>query len=281
MRKPLPKEETPRSPFIIELILFMIVASVMFSVLVYMQRASKLIAYYSDRIDVLTNELSEYKEKVDILENELDELQMQDSFEQAFVVTQSHTPVANYKRDSNVQTIPNVMTQKYWDPSDPEVQNVTYASKEQLTELVEWIIDKRWSLEDPNHPIMQSIDTIMQVEAEYNISAITQLTILTWESGFCDIYRGEDGWPEEYMSENNAAGIDKPDGSPRHFDSVDECILYLGHLLRETYIDELGLETLDEIGDRYNGARWTECIRGTTLEYNKKLEEIINLSSCQ
>mgnify|MGYP001087024876 CR=1 FL=1 len=286
MRKPLPMQEErePRSTSLIEVILLLITICILTVFLAYMKDMVELVSSYSHKVEMLTNELGEYKDKVDALEGEIINLRMNDEQQDASFVLQNYsTTTVNTAdmRNGNVQAIPQIMRMKNWNPESPEVQNVTGASKEHVEELIKWIIDKRWSLDDPNHPVLQSVDTILEVESKYDISVTTQLSILTWESGFCDIYRGEDGWPEEYMSCNNAAGIDMSDGSPREFKSLDECISYVGYLLRESYIENHGLETLDEIGKRYNGPHWTNCIRETTLEYNAKLEEIINLSSIQ
>lgn len=287
MRKPLPKEEHEpkivKSTSLIEIILLVITISILTVFLTYMNDTVKIVSFYANKVEMLTNELGEYKDRVDSLESRLIDIQMKDEEDAEFVLQDSTASVIDSGAvgNGNVQAISYLSNMKEWDIYSPEVQNVTGASKEDVKKLIEWIIDKRWSLEDPDHPILQSIDTILEVEKCYGISVTTQLSILTWESGFCDIYRGEYGWPEEYMSCNNAAGIDMSDGSPRYFESLDECILYVGYLLRDSYIETYGLETLDEIGERYNGSHWTSCIRETTLEYNEKLDEIINLSSVQ
>lgn len=77
------------------------------------------------------------------------------------------------------------------------------------------------------------------VENTYGINGIYLLAIFTNESGF-----------GEYMiRNNNAAGI-KIGGEYVNFNSINECILYLGKLLFK-YSNEYNLSTFEEIGSRY------------------------------
>ena len=79
----------------------------------------------------------------------------------------------------------------------------------------------------------------VEVEETYGINGLYLLAIFTKESSF-----------GEYMIRpNNAAGLTKG-GRYCTFDSISECILYLGNLLR-IYDESYDLQTFEEIGSRY------------------------------
>ena len=79
----------------------------------------------------------------------------------------------------------------------------------------------------------------VEVEETYGINGLYLLTIFTKESSF-----------GEYMIRpNNAAGLTKG-GRYCTFDSISECILYLGNLLR-IYDESYDLQTFEEIASRY------------------------------
>lgn len=156
-----------------------------------------------------------------------------------------------------------------FDPqNDFSVENTTGASREHLSELINWIIDKRGL--SPNNEMLDTIDALITVESEYGISATVILSIITWESGFCE------GWPSEFENANNAMGI-MGDGGARQFDSVSDCVLYAGKLLRNSYVDK-GNNTINEIGPIYctGDSEWAAKISRTTEDYNEKLAEIMN-----
>lgn len=82
-------------------------------------------------------------------------------------------------------------------------------------------------------------ETFETVETEFGINGLYLLTIFTNESGF----------GENNVRANNAAGI-KIGGEYTSFDSINDCILYLGELLK-TYDDNYNRDTFSEIGERY------------------------------
>ena len=119
--------------------------------------------------------------------------------------------------------------------SSREVTNMT---ADEFNELIEDICDYRDQDYD-THPFYNTGKTLVEVEEKYEINGIYILTIFTIESGL----------GENMIRKNNAGGITK-NGTYAEFETINDCILYLGQLL-EKYSDKYGLETFPEIGSRY------------------------------
>ena len=128
--------------------------------------------------------------------------------------------------------------------SSREVTNMT---ADEFNELIEDICDYRDQDYD-THPFYNTGKTLVEVEEKYEINGIYILTIFTIESGL----------GENMIRKNNAGGI-KNNGTYAEFETINDCILYLGQLL-EKYSDEYGLETFPEIGSRYleNYVSWAK-----------------------
>ena len=128
--------------------------------------------------------------------------------------------------------------------SSREVTNMT---ADEFNELIEDICDYRDQDYD-THPFYNTGKTLVEVEEKYEINGIYILTKFTIESGL----------GENMIRKNNAGGI-KNNGTYAEFETINDCILYLGQLL-EKYSDEYGLETFPEIGSRYleNYVSWAK-----------------------
>lgn len=164
-----------------------------------------------------------------------------------------------------------------WDADDRAVTNITGATPEQLNTLIYQILESRFGYSDEDHPLSEAGELLSQIENEFGVSATFILSIVTWESGFCDY----DNWPDSYKWSNNCAGIMKG-SNPRYFENINECISYLGKLLREVYIDNHDLEYVSDIGVMYcETPQWGEKIESTMMDYNDQLYDIINLEETQ
>ena len=93
------------------------------------------------------------------------------------------------------------------------------------------------------------------VEQEYNVNGLYLLGIASIESGW--------GTSNLAIKSNNVYGL-----IGMKFDSVDDCTMYMGKLLRNSYIDK-GYDTLSKIQTKYcpnGGSKW---INDTTWCMNK------------
>ena len=82
---------------------------------------------------------------------------------------------------------------------------------------------------------------LVKMEAEYNVNGLFCLAICVQESGF--------GTSKAAIERNNLFGFIR-ESKLMYFDTVEDCIMFWGKLLRNFYIDD-GLDTIDSIQDRY------------------------------
>lgn len=180
------------------------------------------------------NELNEYIAK---LEDEIAEKER---------LVQTNVQMANeYKRRyESVPVIVNSIRLLSLNnaPKEPEEIDVSKSTtttgftEDDFNELIEIIADHR----DIDNCIFSGTgNSFVEVEERYGINGLYLLAIFTNESGF----------GEKNIRTNNAAGI-KIGGEYTSFDSINDCILYLGKLLK-TYDEKYKRDTFSEIGDRY------------------------------
>ena len=239
---------------------------------------------YSDYYELkYKTEISELELNIQELKNEIEDLKLTikrkdeeiDKLNDVKVTVQrSVTPAVTLSNISEPIKV-DIAT---WDFQGTEVTNVSNATPEQLNILIKQILENRNGFYDENHPLAYMGDTLSYIENEEGISATFILAILTWEAGFCAY---DDGWSDEYRNSNNCAGI-MDDEDPRYFKNINECILYLGELLRDVYVDKHNLNSIAEIGIKYcESPQWGDKVESTTLNYNEKLNSIINLEETQ
>lgn len=99
-------------------------------------------------------------------------------------------------------------------------------------------------------------EALYQVEQEYDVNGLYLLGIASLESGW--------GTSQYATERNNIYGLIN-----KTFDSVDECTLYMGKLIRNSYIDQ-GYDTLSKIQTKYcpsGGSKWINDITICTNRY--------------
>lgn len=148
-----------------------------------------------------------------------------------------------------------------------DVDDITGATEKEFNELIEYICDYR-GIKLSDCPFYGKGDVLVQIESDYQISAIACLAIWTWESGF--------GTSSIARNRNNYGGISGKRGY-RYFDTIDEGMLYQAKLLRNSYVDS-GYTTWDAIGKRYCpvNKKWASNVCGTLDTYATKLYGIMH-----
>lgn len=230
---------------------------------------------YEYQIEILEAKNEELSKSIEKLKSELESKNeiIQQLQQDAMVSTQSN----------KIKSVPySIITYEYnqsisWDAQSCMATNISGASAEQFNLLINQILEDRFGYVDPNHPMYDLGESFVQIEREHGVSATLILSIVTWESGFC----AYEGWPDSYKSFSNCAGIMDGD-DPRYFKNINECILYLGQLLGEVYINNHNLNCVNDIGVMYcESPQWGDCVESTMLNYNNKLQYIINLEEAQ
>lgn len=147
------------------------------------------------------------------------------------------------------------------------VDDITGATEEEFNELIEYICDYR-GINYSECPFYGKGDILVQIESDYQISAIACLAIWTWESGF--------GTSSIATNRNNYGGIAGSRGY-RYFDTINEGMLYQAELLRDSYVDN-GYTTWEAIGKRYCpvNTMWATHTCGTLDTYATKLYSIMH-----
>lgn len=162
--------------------------------------------------------------------------------------------------ESTEQCIPLTELIDIWDYTSLDITNITNATEDDFNKMVSDIITYR----DTENPDMQNIgSTLVEVEKTYGISGTAILSIITWESNFGD----------DCANINNLGGI-RINDTYVAFNSVNECILYMGELLH-TYVYSHELTEWEDIGERYCDYEWSAKIVKTLSSYNEGLNDIM------
>ena len=208
------------------------------------QKSSKIIELKEEEIIRLKNDIAEINKENTELERYITELEetieTQKKTEQIHMQSRtigtfekyyaSPTPMVN--EEVHVVTLREV-------PEKIDVSKSTTISglsSDEFNELIDTIVEHR---KISDCVFTGTGESFAKVEEEYGINGIYLLAIFTNESSF----------GENTVRKNNAAGI-KIGGEYTSFDSINDCILYLGKLLK-TYNDKYDRDTFSEIGDRY------------------------------
>lgn len=172
--------------------------------------------------------------------------------------------VSHYKAKANATSEePKVVWYDYM----TAVDDISGATEEEFNELIEYICDYR-GIDYDECPFYGKGDILVQIESDYQISAIACLAIWTWESGF--------GTSSIAINRNNYGGISGSRGY-RYFDTINEGMLYQAELLRNSYVDN-GYTSWDSIGKRYCPVNdmWATHTCGTLDTYATKLYSIMH-----
>ena len=172
--------------------------------------------------------------------------------------------VSHYKAKANATSEePKVVWYDYM----TAVDDISGATEKEFNELIEYICDYR-GIDYDKCPFYGKGDILVQIESDYQISAIACLAIWTWESGF--------GTSSIAINRNNYGGISGSRGY-RYFDTINEGMLYQAELLRNSYVDN-GYTSWDSIGKRYCPVNnmWATHICGTLDTYAAKLYSIMH-----
>ena len=148
-----------------------------------------------------------------------------------------------------------------WDYTSIDITNISNATEEEFAQIASDIVSYR---NVQNDDMLHIGSALVEVEKRYGISGTAILSIITWESGF-----GED-----CANTNNVGGIRISSESYASFNSVNECILYMGELLH-SYVNSHGLTSWEDIGERYCDNTWSEKVTRTLSSYNEDLNEIM------
>lgn len=118
-------------------------------------------------------------------------------------------------------------------------------------------------------------ETLIQVQDDYDVNALLLLAIIRLESG--------NGKSNIARAKNNLGGLvgvyrSKP--AYKHFDSKDDCIVFMAELLSSHYLTEGGKYfsgyTLPDIAKRYSSSKaWTDLVYQLIYEIQYGLNDII------
>ena len=211
----------------------------------------------------LSDEIYQLKCMIDEVQ---DEMQPEETIETSVLEeTQNISNIHDYEynAEDSLQVAQRLVLTEYidiWDYTSNDITNITNASEEEFNEMVSDIMEYR---ETKNSSMLNIGGSLVKVEQNYGISGTAILSIITWESDFGD----------DCINTNNVGGI-RIDNKYVSFDSVNECILYMGELLH-TYVHSHELTSWEDIGERYCDYTWSEKIPETLSSYNEDLNKIM------
>lgn len=149
---------------------------------------------------------------------------------------------------------------------DPIIYNTTEITQKSgfSAEQFNTIIDTAFAKMNKSSTALTGIgEGLYQAEQQYNVNGLYLLGIASLESGW-----GTSNYAKSY---NNLYGL-----VGKKFDSVDECSLYMGKLIRENYIDK-GYDTLAKIQTKYcpsGGSKWVSDIKWCANKYINAANEL-------
>lgn len=149
---------------------------------------------------------------------------------------------------------------------DPIVYNTTEITQKSgfSAEQFNTIIDTAFVKMNKSNTALTGIgEGLYQAEQQYNVNGLYLLGIASLESGW-----GTSNYAKSY---NNLYGL-----VGKKFDSLDECTLYMGKLIRENYIDK-GYDTLAKIQSKYcpsGGSKWVSDIKWCANKYINAANEL-------
>lgn len=213
-------------------------------------------------VRLLKDQVDFYKQANEDLEGQLStaNAMIESLREQQKTETETETAAPEMPDEISVRTI-SYEPEINYDLS--ESTNITNLSADEFNELIKVICEHR-DIEYTECPFYNTGDAFEYVESEYGINGIYLLTICTIESGF----------GSNMIRSNNAAGITNGDGYIK-FESINDCILYLGELLGK-YNSNYNLSTFEEIGSRYleDSEDWVNMAQEISSAYSDMLYKI-------
>ena len=191
----------------------------------------------NSQLESANKRIDDLEEQIEILNDRIEANNQFDEFlnEQKKILEEQKQ---NYSKSENVNIkVANVkVSERTSSNKVPESVHITGFTAEEFNELIEMIADHR---DIENCVFSNTGETFVEVEETYGVNGLYLLAIFTNESGF----------GTNMIRPNNAGGLTKS-GEYISFDSINDCILYLGNLLR-IYEDKYNLNTFSEIGSRY------------------------------
>lgn len=165
---------------------------------------------------------------------------------------------------------------------EPEVEVITSINKDitkpsgLTAEQYEAVIDKMLAkYKKKNSKLDGAGAAIYRAEQEYGVNGIFLLGIISNESG----------WGTKLANTNNLGGITKKGGGFRAFNSVDECIMYMGRLLSNNYIHQ-GRTTVQAVGNKYcpdtaanpgQNVKWANTVNNIMNRYHSTAENMLGI----
>ena len=147
---------------------------------------------------------------------------------------------------------------------EPVAVNLTDITKpSNLTaEQLNSIIDEQLSTIGESYTKFSGIgESLVKMEQETGVNALFCLSVGSLESGHGTSYAAE--------SKNNLFGLIGNSGNLMSFDSVDECVMYWGELIRDNYMDN-GRTTVSSIQSKYcpGSSTWSGNVTYFMNEYS-------------
>lgn len=178
-------------------------------------------------------------------------------------------PIATSPNDRSMGTL-TALTDCYYVAFNDRstVQTMDMRQKSNISEEVL----REYLLRFPN--LFGIAPTLIEAQEAYNVNAIMLLAIIRLESG--------NGQSRIAVSKNNLGGIVAPSNSAavyRAFDSKEECVVFMAHLLSNQYLTEGGRffsgYTLGDINKRYSvSSEWSSKIGNLMVEIQSELNNI-------
>ena len=117
-------------------------------------------------------------------------------------------------------------------------------------------------------------ETLIQVQDEYNVNAMLLLAIIRLESG-----NGKSNIARAKNNLGGLVGLYRSKAVYKHFDSKDDCIVFMAELLSNHYLTEGGKYfsgyTLPDIAKRYSSSKaWTDLVYQLIYEIQYGLNNI-------
>lgn len=247
----------PESPSLISVIITnaFITSALILSCVFYMHS----IIIQSNEKNAITT--SEMVDEIDQIKRSVSEIQDAITTEHTTQIETTYLPKTTTQYTESTEEC--MLLSEYidiWDYTSLDITNVTNATEKDFDRMVTDIMNYR---ETKNSDMSDIGSTLVEVEEKYGISGTAILSIITWESNFGD----------DCANTNNLGGI-RINNSYVSFNSVNECILYMGELLH-TYVYSHDLTEWEDIGERYCDYEWSAKIVKTLSSYNEGLNDIM------
>lgn len=208
----------------------------------YNELASTLEAYDLEHRDI-TSDIDGIKTDIDsIEESQKAEREVSEANEAESSETETH------------EVVEDVAATNYIVEKDINLTNIAESSNLDA-ETFNYIINTYGDTYNlSNHTLRSAGEAIVKMEEEYNINGLFCLAVCGLESGSGTSYAAR-----EY---NNLFGLMANSGNLMKFETIDDCIMYWGKLIRNNYVD-YGLTSIGSIQGKYcpGSTSWAPDVR--------------------